>query len=201
MQEIEASCLFMNLAIVIKVPATTFSNFHDIFELRFFSLPIRIFFLSPQNKRAGSIGMAGSKLSAYFFVFSGLMLLIQTAVILAVYEDVVSTFIAALFSLIMFYGAKCAATGVKLPVYRYLGEYDIGGDHVVVSERTGQFTDSAPQCGCVIGILILVIAYLYADFLSYDLGDAEAIALVSPSLLAGIFGIFAGIIYLSQKTD
>ncbi|MHA1772270.1 MAG: hypothetical protein ACTSYL_00765 [Candidatus Thorarchaeota archaeon] len=145
--------------------------------------------------------MAGSKLSAYFFVFSGLMLLIQTAVILAVYEDMVSTFISILFSLIMFYGAKCAATGAQMPVYRYLGEYDIGGDHVVVSERTGQFTDSAPECGCGVGIVILIIAYLYADFLSYDLGDAEAIALVSPSLLAGIFGIFAGIIYLSQKTD
>ncbi len=145
--------------------------------------------------------MAGSKLSAIFFVLSGLLLLVQTAIAVVAYDDIATAFIAVLFALFMFCGANSAATGAKAPIYEYAGEYDIGGDHVVVQRSTGEYTDAAPLCGCGIGTLLLIIAYLYADLLSYGVSDAEAIAIVSPTILAGIVSIFAGIIYVIQTRD
>ncbi len=121
---------------------------------------------------------------------------------MAVYEDdVTAAVLSVIFAFIMFYGAYSAATGAQAPVYRYSDEYDYAGRPVIVGRSTGQFTDAAPLCGCGMGILILVIAYLYADLLSYSIGDAAAIAIVGPSVLAGVFGILAGIIYGVQASQ
>lgn len=141
--------------------------------------------------------MAGSKLSSIFFALSGIMLLAQTGLAL-VYDDYTSAFLAIVFAIIMFCGIKAAATGEQMPLYRTVGGYDIGDQHVEIREFTGEFTDSAPVCGCCLGVLLLVIAYLFIDLLSYSMGESEALLLVSPTIAAGILGIMAGVIYIVQ---
>jgi len=131
--------------------------------------------------------MAGSMKSALLFAIAAILCIVQLIIALVGFDDGTAAMASGLFAFIMLIGFWFARSGNMMAIFRDVGSYG----NVVIREDTGQRIQGTPCFGVCVGIMTIVIALMFAGQLEGSLG----ILATSPTILAGIFAILAGIVF------
>lgn len=141
--------------------------------------------------------MQGSKNSAILFFISAILLIVQTGISSAVFDDWVGAMVAGTFAFVMFIAMAMAyyggLTAVMDTTVSESPNYATGGVTRTTTYRdTGNRIQATPCCGICGGIGIIVVAAIFGA----ELG--EAIVLLAPGFLAGIVSIIAAIVFIME---
>jgi len=125
------------------------------------------------------------------FLIAAILLVIQLIIAIVGFGDGTAALASGCFVFIMIIGALFARSGGMMAVFRTVSSYDTGYGRVETREDTGQRIQATPCFGLCIGIMTIVIAFMFTSQLS----DAIGFIAVSPAIVAGIFAILAGIVF------
>lgn len=140
--------------------------------------------------------MTGSKNSAIIFVLSGIMMIVQAGVSIVFFEDGSGAFVSGIFACVMFIVSFMAYRGGLSAV---IDSYTVDGPtyRTTYYRDTGQRIQATPCCGICGGIVIVVIALLFADPLWEMIGDTTW-TVISPSIIACVLAIIASIVFIVE---
>ncbi len=137
----------------------------------------------------------GSKNAALLGLLSAIMLFIQAGISSAALDDWLGAFVAGSFGFIMLiFTAMAYFGGLSAVMQTTMTESpDYGTGYVTrttTSYDTGQRIQMTPCCGICGGIGIIVVVFMFAGDVLFELLPALA-----PGLIAGVLAILAGIIF------
>jgi len=132
--------------------------------------------------------MAGSMKSALLFMIAAILCIVQLIVSIVGFDNGIAAMAAGVFAFVNIIGFFFSRSGSMMAVFRTVGSY---GD-VEIREDTGQRIQGTPCFGFCFGIMTIFVAYLFAEQIEGSLG----ILATSPAILAGIFSILAGIVFV-----
>ena len=95
---------------------------------------------------------------------------------------------SGVFAFVMIIGFWFARTGNMMAIFRDVGSF---GD-VVIREDTGQRVQGTPCFGICFGIMTIFVALLFAG----QFEDSLGYVVTAPAMLAGVFAILAGIVFV-----
>lgn len=131
--------------------------------------------------------MAGSMKSASLFMIAAILCIVQLIVSIVGFDDGIAAMASGVFVFVNIIGFLFARSGSMMAIFRTVGSYG----NVEIREDTGQRVQGTPCFGICFGIMTIFVAFLFAGQLEGSLG----IFATSPSILAGVFAILAGIVF------
>jgi hypothetical protein len=144
------------------------------------------------DREYGVLIMAGSLHSAILFLISGILLIAQAVISVAVFDDGIGAMASGVFAFAMFVGMAFAYYGGFAAVTNQTS-VDGPGYTTVTSWDTGQRVQATPCCGFCGGIAIIAVALIFAGMLEED-----ALFALAPSFIAGIFAFLAAIVFMIE---
>jgi len=139
--------------------------------------------------------LQGSRNAALLGLFSVILLFIQAVISSALLDDWLGAFVAGSFGFVMLIFVGMAYFGGLSAVVETTTTEspDYGTGYVtrtITSRDTGQRIQMTPCCGICGGIGIIVVVFMFAGDLLFELLPA-----IAPGIIAGILAILAGIVF------